>query len=110
LFFLLIFIFYTIPPDELFFGIIKFRPIKVLPTTAAVRLVLILDDLLATRANGEAVPVFVDSDCVYGSGQMVCRGEQQVKDGAGNRAFLRNVLPDIIGFLMAESFESKLHL
>ena len=36
--------------------------------TEPVRLVLILDDLLATRANGEAVPVFIDSDCVHGSG------------------------------------------
>lgn len=84
--------------------------------TATVRQVFVLDDFLAPWANGEAVPVFVDSDCVHSSGQAVCRGEQQVKDSVGKRTLLRDVLPDIIGILMAESFEikafleSKLHL
>ena len=68
-------IFYIIPPDKLFFCIIKFRPIEVLSTTTAVRLVFVLDDFLAPWANGEAVSVLVDSDCVHSHGQTVCRGE-----------------------------------
>ena len=102
-------IFYTIPPDELFLGLVKFRPIKVLPAVTAVRLVFVLDDFLAPRANGEAVPVLVDSDCVYSHGQTICRREQYVKDGVSERTLLWSVLPDISGVLMAESFESKLH-
>ena len=87
-----------------------------LPTTAAVRLVFVLDDFLAPRADREAVPVFIDPDGVYSHGQTVCGGEQQVKDGVGKRRLFRDVLPDIIGILMADTFakkallESKLHL
>ena len=81
-----------------------------LPTTAAVRLVLIFDDLLATRANEEAVSVFIDPDCVYSHGQTVCRGAQQVKDGVGKRALLEDFFPDVIGFMRMDLFESKLHL
>lgn len=65
--------------------------------------------MLAAWANGEAVPVLVDSDCVYSHGQTICRREQYVKDGVSERTLLWSVLPDISGVLMAESFESKLH-
>jgi hypothetical protein len=86
--FLLLTFFYTIPPDELFLSTVELRPIEVLSTTAAVRLVLILDDLFATRANREAVPILIDLDSSHSSGQAVCRGEQQVKDGVDKRTLL----------------------
>ena len=105
-------LFYTIPPDELFFGIIELRPIKALSTATALRRVFVLDDFLAPRANGEAVLILVDSDCSYSSRQTVCRGEQQVKDGVGKRTLLRNVLlnvPVIVGILMTDAFENLIH-
>lgn len=106
----LVSLFNTIPSDEIFLGIIEFRPIEILPATAAVRLIFVLDDFLTPWANREAVPILVNSDCAHGSGQTVCRGEQQIEDCVGKRMLLRDVRPDIIGILMAASFESKLHL
>lgn len=102
-------IFYTIPPDEIFLCIIESRSVNVLPTVTAVGLEIIFDDTLAPRTDSKAVSVFVDADCVQCHGQAVCRGEQQVRDGVGKRTLLRGVLPDIIGFLRMDLFESKLH-
>lgn len=77
------------------------------------RLVFVLDDFLAPRADREAVSVFIDPDGVYSHGQTVCRGEQQVKDGVGKRRLFRDVLPDVpvvIGMLMKDAFENRVHL
>lgn len=67
------------------------------------------DDFLAPRANREAVPVFIDPDGVHSSRQAVCRGKQQVEDGVSQRTLFWEFLPDIIGILMADAFEYKLH-
>ena len=98
----LIIIFYTIPSNELFLGLVEFRPIEVLSATAAVRLVFVLDDMLAAWAHWEAVAVMVDADCVHCSRQTVCRGEQQAENRVSERTLRWGVLPDITGILMAE--------
>ena len=45
-----------------------------------VRLVFILDDLLALGTNREAVLAFVDSDCAHSHGQTAYKREQQTED------------------------------
>ena len=73
-----------------------------LSTTTAVRLVFVFDDFLVPMANGETVPIRIDPDRSYSSRQTVCRGEQQVEERVSNGTVLREVLPVVIGTLMAE--------